>query len=94
MDTTLIKQKRNWIEIAKKAWELRKKRLEYEALEKAAFEELKQISNNAPSTGGGFLFNYSERKGSVDYSSIEILQNIDLDAYRKPSTFIWKLEKI
>lgn len=33
-----------------------------------------------------------ERKGSVDYTAIPELKNIDLDQYRKPSTKFWQIK--
>lgn len=40
-----------------------------------------------------FKATWSERKGSVDYSKIEVLKSVDLEQYRKPSTRIFTIRK-
>ena len=84
----------NWIKVANEAWEARRLRMLYEKAETRAFNTLKQLSNNNPTTAGDFIFDFSERKGSIDYTAIPELQNIDLERYRKEALVIWKLEKI
>ena len=41
--------------------------------------------------GGGITMCQIQRKGNVDYSLIEELKGIDLDQYRKPSSFGWRI---
>lgn len=40
-----------------------------------------------------FTATWSERKGSVDYSKIELLKTIDVEKYRKPSTRVFTIKK-
>lgn len=40
-----------------------------------------------------FTATWSERKGSVDYSKIELLKSIDVEKYRKPSTRVFTIKK-
>lgn len=48
------------------------------------------LTNTYTSSVGKII--YSERKGSVDYGKIKELKNIDLDQYRKPTTFSWMIK--
>jgi hypothetical protein len=84
----------NWIDAASQAWEARRLRMLYEKAENRAFDQLKQLSNNLPSKAGDFIFDFSERKGMIDYTLIPELQAIDLERYRKGPVVTWKLEKI
>ncbi len=86
-----IKQSKAWENVAKEAYKAHKKRKEYEELEKKLLAELKEVSSNESSEYGKYRFQKIERKGSVDYMSIPEIQSIDLDSYRKKSSFCWKL---
>jgi len=82
-----------WIEVANKAWEAKRQRKYFETLEVDLFKELKDLSGNEKTSAGGFIFNPIERKGSIDYPSIPLLQHIDLEQFRKSGSVYWKLEK-
>ena len=49
------------------------------------------VSKEVPLLVGGLKITPYFRKGNVDYSKIEALKNINLDAYRKPSTLNWRI---
>jgi hypothetical protein len=83
-----------WISLAQDLYIIQQQRKELEELEKIAKKELIVLSNNKTATGGKFIFMRDERKGSVDYSKIPELQNVDLDSYRKKPSEIWKLTTI
>lgn len=83
-----------WISTAQKLHEARQMKRHFDAIEKNLMEELRDLSQGDSSKGGGFLFECTERKGSVDYKTIPYLMTIDLDRYRKPGVIIWKLTKI
>lgn len=65
-----------------KALEITKKDLLKEIIERCG-ERQSEIS--------GHKLTKVERKGSVDYSKIPALKDIDLEQYRKPSSEYWKL---
>lgn len=54
-------------------------------------EELIQIGNGTSFKGDGFKFLKVPRKGTVDYKKVPELSDVDLEKYRKPSTFSWQL---
>jgi hypothetical protein len=88
-----IKRDSLWINVAREAYKAQKLRKQYEELEKKLLEQLKEVSENKSSFGGGFKFQCIERKGSIDYGSIEMLKTINLEQYRRDSTQSWKLFK-
>lgn len=59
--------------------------------EKTIKQDLIRICGNQNTRGSGFRFSKSIRKGSVDYSSIDILKDINLETYRKPPIETWRL---
>lgn len=64
---------------------------ELEAENKRITEELVQIGNGSSFKGDGFKFIKVPRKGTVDYKKVPSLTGVDLEQYRKPSTFSWQL---
>jgi|GEM_PF-2079717 hypothetical protein len=84
-------QNNKWIKLAHKAFELKKMRKECERQEALLMEELKELSQHNNSAAGGYRFMMIERKGSIDYSAIPQLRNVDLDKFRNPATIFWKL---
>ncbi len=53
--------------------------------------KLVEIAGDNNIKGSGIHVCRIERKGNIDYSSIEILRDIDLDQYRKPSSTSWRI---
>jgi hypothetical protein len=86
-------QGQTWFLTADRLWEVKKILKEYEKLEAGLMQELKSLSGDKSSMAGGFVFEMSVRKGSVDYGSIPYLKGVDLEPYRKVSVSIWKLSK-
>lgn len=86
-----VEQNIKWISVAKKAHELSTLRKNYQRLEDECMDELKELSNGQNCTGGIFRFMSIERKGSVNYAVIPELKGMDLECYRKESSFAWKL---
>lgn len=82
-----------WIEVASKAYELQLKRKELEDEEDQLIKELKSLSEDQSQRAGGYWFIRSERKGSIDYAQIPMLKDINLESFRRPNTYIWKLTK-
>lgn len=52
------------------------------------------ITNDRSSKSGSFKATKFKVKGSVDYSSIDILKDVNLDLYRKESREQWKISNI
>ncbi len=80
-----------WIEIAREYYVIKQEKKAIAKREKTLFDNLKDASQNKPSQGGGYLFTFSLRKGSVDYQSIPYLKKIDLDKYRKDNVTVWNI---
>lgn len=55
-------------------------------------DELIQASEGRSSIGGGVRLRQYFSKGSVNYSKIPELKNVDLDHYRSPQKQSWRLE--
>lgn len=82
---------KDWKERAEK-WLQKKQELEaIEKEEKKLRDELIALAGNLNSKGGGIRLSLSIRRGLVDYQSIPVLKEIDLEKYRKPSTSVWTL---
>jgi putative phage-type endonuclease len=43
--------------------------------------------------GNLFTFKPTTRKGTIDYKNIPELRDVDLEAYRKPETICWQIER-
>lgn len=61
-------------------------------------EDLRQqlifLSGESNTKGGGLSLCKVTRKGNVDYHKIPELKNVDLDIYRKPSSYSWRITSI
>lgn len=55
--------------------------------------ELISASKNQNSSGCGMKVQKITRKGSINYSEISVLKEIDLDQYRKPCSTTWRITK-
>lgn len=80
-----------------KAQEIRKIQEQLDPLEQR-FEELRKdliyLSNGQRCIGGGIKTNRFLCKGSVDYSKVPQLQNVDLEQYRKKSIEKWRVDRV
>lgn len=52
-------------------------------------DALISLSHGKSSIGGGIKLSKRARKGSIDYSQIKELENVDLECYRKQNTEYW-----
>lgn len=57
--------------------------------EKLIKQQLIELSGSSPTMGAGIKLSKITRKGTVDYSKIDVLKDVDLDQYRKKSTEYW-----
>lgn len=74
-----------WSKLAQQWIEKKSELLRIEAEEKTLREELIRLSDNNNAQGAGITLTHYTRKGNIDYSTIPILKEIDLEPYRKPS---------
>lgn len=86
-----IKQNEVWVKKAREVFDLQQKRKMLEAQEEQAIAELKELTGNLNSFGGGFKYESATRAGTVDYKAIPQLKGVNLDIYRKPPVVYWKL---
>ncbi len=94
MNTTLIRIKdKEWNDIARKAHEVHEVVRHYEKIKKELFDQLRDLSQDQSCQSDEYKFLKIERKGTVDYDSITVLKLINIEKYRKPSTFAYKLTK-
>lgn len=75
-----------FLDVAMKFASLREELEEKLKEEQSLKNELIRLSDNRNCRGGRVKVSHVSRKGSVDYSKIEELANIDLEIYRKPPT--------
>lgn len=50
-----------------------------------------ELSGQKEAKGSGFHLYQSSRKGNVDYAKVPELKNVDLEKYRKPTSYSWRL---
>lgn len=87
----IIKQDDNWVKASE---EYRQVNLQMKALEKKEKELKEQIitlTEDKNAYGNGITVTKYAQKGTVDYSSIPQLKDVDLEAYRKPTHYSWRI---
>jgi hypothetical protein len=100
MDTSIlfkdmIKREGEWSKTAAKLHDVRLQLKALALIEKELLSELVELSEGKNSYDKkGFVFKIFSRKGSVDYSKIPQLFNLDLEQFRKEDSEYWKLDKI
>ena len=75
-----------WINIAAKLYtqqQITKQAIKYEEELK---NKLKHLSKNCTHADGNFIFTKELRTGNIDWHAIPILQEINLEQFRKPAT--------
>lgn len=89
------KQKESiWIRKARELHNIRCKLNELLRIEKILSRDLQQLSQSQAARYGSFSFTPIVRKGSVDYSAIPELREVNLEQYRKPPVTSWKLSVV
>ena len=86
-----IKQNNEWITKAQEVFAAQQRRKLIEIEEDKLIKELRELSGNQDSIGGGFKYECIVRKGPVDYKEIPALKGVNLDYYRKENVITWKL---
>lgn len=80
-----------WVEISHKWLTIHREIAIMEAEERALREMLIQMAGTQNVTGGGVRLTRSLRKGSIQYSQIPELEQVDLEKYRKEPVEMWRL---
>lgn len=85
------KDDEQWAAQAAKWSEVNAELQEVKANEKKLRDSLIRLSENRNCFGAGVKLQKILRRGNVDYSAIEELKGVDLDAYRKPVIESWRI---
>ena len=78
--------------MAKEAYRLKQQIAELSEKQAELMDNLKKASGGIETRFGNYKLGITIRQGSVDYSSIPQLREINLDLYRKPGVVVYKLE--
>lgn len=54
-------------------------------------KELQAIANNESYITDKYIYTCETRRGSIDYSLIDLLRHINLEEYRRSDIKVWKL---
>ncbi len=84
----------NWKSLADEYKKLDSQSKECERRKDEIKDLLMQISNSENATGHGISLQRIERKGIIPYSSIPQIKEMDLEGFRKPSTFSWRISDL
>lgn len=84
-------QENTLILLAQKAYQAQQMKRHYEEQEKDFLIQLKNACDNRSFTAGGYVFQKSVRKGSIDYIGVFKDHKIDIEPYRKEDVITWKL---
>ncbi len=92
----IIKRDELWQVAAKEAFKAQQFAKEAEKAKDLAFKTLKDLTQDTPSKGGGFVYSFNTRKGTIDYEKIVKtfldLKESELEVFRKEDSKAWKLE--
>ena len=83
-----------WSTTAQELYEVQQLRKFYENKENKLKELLILHSEGISSTDNLFAYIKDFRKGTIDYASIPVLKDVNLELYRKEPTVTWKLMKV
>jgi hypothetical protein len=89
-----IKRDEGWVNKAKEVYAIQEKRRQLEKLEAIMMAELKSVSEEKNSHGGGFILESYERAGNVEYGKIPELKTVNLERYRKEPVVVWRLKNL
>lgn len=89
----IIKETKDW-HLHAEVWKDTKRQIKLlEAKEEALRDELIEMCEGQSSQGSGIKISKSIRRGNIDYSAIEELNEIDLEKYRKKPTIFWRISE-
>jgi hypothetical protein len=88
-----VKRSGEWSLIAAQLSEIKKKLDSLEEIEKDLTNKLIELSDGVSSfDDSGTHFVTYEKKGSIQYNKIPVLQGLSLEEFRKHSSLCWRLE--
>ena len=82
-----------WKQKAQELYQAQMRRKFYAEEEARLAAELQELSDFESTSIDEWTYKSIERKGSIAYSSIPFLKNMDLEEYRRPGTVAWVLKK-
>lgn len=88
------KDDRTWNELAQELLSIRKERKQLEMREEEIKEILIGMCEHVSSIGGGIQVEKIVKRGSIQYSRIELLKQVDLEQYRNEPTEYWKVSEL
>jgi hypothetical protein len=88
------KNDKTWNELAIELITIRRELRELAQREAEIKEALVSMSGHANSTGGGIQVEKIVKRGSIQYSRIEMLKQVDLEQYRSEPTEYWKVSEL
>lgn len=83
-----------WLITAQLCYQIQQERKSLEQKEKELFAQLKALSENKTRHEGEFIYMKEMRSGSIEYAAIDILKEVNLELFRKPSVETWKLIRV
>jgi predicted transposase YdaD len=89
----VLQESKEWRLYSEILKESRRERKKYEEREKSAQEELIKLSGGQSSQGSGIRLTKCIKRGCVDYGRIEILEDVNLDDYRKKNIEYWRISE-
>jgi putative phage-type endonuclease len=82
-----------WLDLASE-WKCVREGIKYlEKQEEEIRKKLIQLTGESNSRGAGISLSKITRKGNINYSIIPEIKNIDLEPYRRDSTYFWKINE-
>lgn len=88
------RRKKEWSVLAAKLFQTRELKKHYTSLEQDLSKQLQELSDYVSSMDNEYVFTATERMGSINYSLIPQLKELDLEQYRKEATTSWSIKKI
>lgn len=80
--------------LAEKLYEVKEMLKHYKKLENQYKNQLIELCNDQSFSTRNYSWVKSEQRGSIDYSLLDVLKEIDLEPYRKDNVVRWSLAKI
>lgn len=92
-DRDYVEQSGEWLDLTQELLPLLDTMKKAEAREKEIRERLIHIASDRNSCGGGIKLTRIPRQGSIDYSQIDALKDVDLTKYRKQPMITWRVSR-
>jgi len=83
-----------WNTVAQELYDLKMVVKKYTLMESELKKKLTALSNEQTTFNSMYMWERSDRVGTLDYAKIIKDYNVEKDLYRKASTAVWKLSKL